>query len=434
MQPTSPVLSVNTLDSALAYAIDNNLDTLISVVNKPHLSWREENGIKVPNYNKRLNRQYLPPNYLETGAFVISKASVVTVSSRIGKRVDVFEIPENEAQDIDNFIDLQTAETCLKRRSVAIYVNGNTERGTGHVYRVLEIADEFYTKPDIYFDINQTDIKIFGKTTHNLIPVNGITELFEICRQKQYDIFINDILSTSIDYMIGLRLVLPNARIINFEDDGEGSLKADIVFNALYPASKLDHVYSGEKYFFPKKIFMFYKPIEISERVRKVFVSFGGSDPRRYTDRILDIISKQEYKTYNFTVVLGRLKNNIEELKRYACSNIQILFDVTNMPEVMTDCDMAITSRGRTGYELAMLGIPSIAMAQNTGEEKHSFISNENGFSYIGLNPNDDIIEGMLKTYLLSSKETREKFQGKLLSHDLRNGRKRVMDIINRSL
>ena len=34
--------------------------------------------------------------------------------------------------------------------------------------------------------------------------------------------------------MIGLRTVLPNAKIVNFEDDGEGIIKADLVFNALF--------------------------------------------------------------------------------------------------------------------------------------------------------------------------------------------------------
>ncbi len=57
MQPTSPTLKVSTLDRAIKYMIDNNLDTLISAINAPHLSWREEEGKKVPNYEKRLNRQ-----------------------------------------------------------------------------------------------------------------------------------------------------------------------------------------------------------------------------------------------------------------------------------------------------------------------------------------------------------------------------------------
>lgn len=432
MQPTSPTLTVETLDNAISYAIENDLDTLISVINAPHLSWKIENGIKVPNYRERLNRQYLPPCYMETGAFVISRASVVTPKTRIGKKVDIFEVTENEAQDIDTFADLRSVAALLDIPKVAIYVNGNNKRGIGHIYRALELADEFYTKPDIYYDINQTNSQVFGKTTHKLIPVNGIADLFERCKKEDYTIFINDILTTSIDYMIGLRTVLPKAKLINFEDDGEGILKADLVFNALYKETRLPQVYAGEKYYISGKTFMFYDPIKINQEVRNVFISFGGADPQNYSERLLKIILQQEYEKYHFTIVLGRAKTNVEELLSYnKYSNIDVLYDVSNMPELMAACDIGITSRGRTGYELALLGIPSIAMAQNEREEKHGFVCNENGFTYIGLNPDDEIIKGNLELYLTLSVENRKHFQDKLLSHDLRGGRKRVIGLIN---
>ncbi|RGR58478.1 cytidylyltransferase domain-containing protein [Dorea formicigenerans] len=432
MQPTSPTLRVETLDAAIKYTIDNGFDTVISAINAPHLSWGEKEGKKVPNYTERLNRQYLPPCYMETGAFVVSVASVVTPLTRIGEKVDVFEVPEDEAQDVDNFEDLRSVAATLDRKKVAIYVNGNNKRGIGHIYRALEIADEFYLKPDIYYDINQTDPKVFGTTTHTLIPVNGIADLFERCKKENYTIFINDILTTSIDYMIGLRSVLPNAKIINFEDDGEGVLKADLVFNALYHENDLPQIKAGEKYYISGKTFMFYEPIKIKKNVERIFISFGGADPQNYSDRLLAMITKEDYKEYQFVVVLGRAKNNIEELMSYnKYDNIEVLYDVSNMPEIMSSCDIGITSRGRTGYELAMLGIPSISMAQNHREEKHGFVCNENGFTYIGLNPADEIIESNLKMYINMSKESREQFQKKLMSHDLRSGRKRVMSLIN---
>lgn len=432
MQPTSPTLTVETLDKAIQYAIDHDLDTLISAINAPHLSWSVEDGKKVPNYAERLNRQYLPPCYMETGAFVISKASVVSEKTRIGEKTDVFEVPERESQDVDTFSDLQSVAATLNKNKVAIYVNGNNKRGIGHIYRALELADEFFSKPDIYYDSNQTDPVVFGKTTHNLIPVNGIAELFEICRREQYNTFINDILTTSIDYMIGLRTVLPNAKLINFEDDGEGQIKADLVFNALLSESDLPQVKAGEQYYISGKSFMFYEPIKINEKVKRVFISFGGADPQNYSDRILEMVSKPEYEKYQFVVVLGRAKQNVDDLMRYNDhKNIDVLFDVSNMPELMTSCDVGITSRGRTGYELAILGIPSVAMAQNEREEKHGFVCNENGFTYIGLNPDDEIIESNLRMYLGLSQKARKKFQDKLLSHDLRGGRKRVMALIN---
>ncbi len=432
MQPTSPTLRVGTLDAAIKYAIDNDLDTLISAINAPHLSWGVKDGVKVPNYTERLNRQYLPPCYMETGAFVVSRASVVTPKTRIGKKVDVYEVPEDESQDVDTFEDLRSVAATLDRQRVAIYVNGNNKRGIGHIYRALELADEFYVKPDIYYDSNQTDPKVFGKTTHNLISVNGIAELFDRCKENNYTIFINDILTTSIDYMIGLRSVLPNAKIVNFEDDGEGILKADLVFNALFKENELPQVHAGEKYYISGKTFMFYNPIEIKDKVERVFISFGGADPQNYSDRLLAMISKAEYSQCHFIVVLGRAKYNVEALMDYnKYSNIEVLYDVSNMPELMTSCDVGITSRGRTGYELAILGIPSISMAQNAREEKHGFVCNENGFTYIGLNPADEVIEANLKMYLQMTKETRQKYQTMLLGHDLRGGRKRVMSLIN---
>lgn len=432
MQPTSPTLRVQTLDAAVQYTIDNDLDTVISAINAPHLSWGEKGGKKTPNYKERLNRQYLPPCYVETGAFIISKASVITPETRIGEKVDIFEVPEDESQDVDTFEDLRNVAAILFHQKVGIYVNGNNKRGIGHIYRALEIADEFYVKPDIYYDTNQTDPKVFGNTKHNLVPVNGIAELYQICKEQQYSIFINDILTTSIDYMIGLKSVMPNAKIINFEDDGEGVIKADLVFNALFYEEDLPQIKAGEKYYISGKTFMFYEPIKIKDRVKRVFISFGGADPQNYSDRLLNIICKPEYQNYEFVVVLGRAKNNVDiliEFNKY--ENIEVYFDVVNMPQLMTSCDIGITSRGRTGYELALLGIPSIAIAQNKREEKHGFVCNENGFSYIGLNPADEIIESNLQMYLKMSMESRQKFQNMLLSHDLRGGRKRVMGLIN---
>ncbi len=432
IQSASLTLKKETLDNAIKYAVDNNLDTVISAINSPHLSWREEEGKKVPNYFERLNRQYLPPHYIETGAFMISKSDVITENNRIGKKVDIYEISREEGQDIETFTDLQSVAVSMQTQKVAIYVNGNNKRGMGHIYRALEIADEFYTKPDIYYDKNQTEKEIFGKTYHNLIAVNGIADLFAKCKKKDYNIFINDILTTSIDYMIGLRSVLPHAKIINIEDDGEGIHKADLVINALYNDSEFKQVYSGEKYYIAGKTFMFYNPITIKKKVEKVFITFGGADPQNYSDRLLNIISKEEYSKYKFIVVLGRAKHNIDKLLEYNnYSNIEVVYDISNMPELMSQCDVAVTSRGRTGYELAMLGIPSIVMAQNKREEKHGFISNENGFDYIGLNPVDEIIEMNLKMFLTMSKEGREQYHRLLLSHDLRNGRKRVMGLIN---
>lgn len=435
LQPTSPTLDVRTLDSAISYTIQNNFDTVISVVNYPHLAWKlSETGTPVPAYIQRLNRQYLPPHFKETGAFVITKQKCISSSTRFGKKIGIYEISENESIDIDSFNDLKLAESILSQQKVAFYVNGNNEIGLGHIYRVLELADEFYCKPDIYYNKSITNRSLFGETKHNLIPIDSESQLLEKVKRNSYSIFINDILSTSYSYMSNLKLALTkqNARIINIEDDGEGAFLANLVINALYNHSANENEAVGEKYYIAPKIFLFYPKTRINKVVDKIFICFGGADPQNYTDEVLDIVTKNKYKKFLFTVVLGRAKANVRQIfEKYAeFDNIRIVYDVVNMPELMTEHDIAITSRGRTAFELGLLGIPTISIAQNEREMRHSFISPQNGFEYLGFRPSLSTIERVLDTYIQMSQEGRQLIQEKLISHDLRSGRNRVMHLI----
>ena len=337
----------------------DKLDTLISVVNYPRLRWiKDETGV-VPTYKERVNSQYLRPHYQETGAFIISKKNVTTELTRIGEKVDLFEVSKEEAITIDTFQDLALASFILSQKKIAIYVNGNNQIGMGHIYRSLELADEFYCKPDMYFDITQTSRCVFGETNHELIPVKGVSELLEVVKKKKYDVFINDVLSTSSQYMLQLKENMPETKIVNFEDCGEGSYLADLVINALYQDAHASNVKIGEKYYIAPKMFMLYEPITIRTVVKDVLITFGGADPQNYSEKILEIIANdiERYGKYNFHVVLGRAKKNIEEILKFnRFANIDIMYDIHDMPAVMSRCDIAITSRGRTCYELAMMG------------------------------------------------------------------------------
>lgn len=432
MQPTSPTLKTNSLDQAIFMAIEKNLDTVLSVINNPHLSWSEKDNQKIPNYAARVNRQYLPPEYSETGAFVISKASVVTERTRIGKKIDVFELPESESIDIDNFFDLIVAKNILENEHIGFYVNGNSSIGTGHIYRVLELADEFDSKPDIYYDENQTKPKIFGSTAHHIIPIKGPYDLFAKLQNSTYSIFINDVLDTTTDFMSSLREVLPTSKIINFEDEGEGSKLADLTINALYVKSSSAKVKSGSDYFIANKNFLFCSPINIRPHVQKILITFGGADPQKYTEQVLEIIQSPQYKEYHFTILFGKAKENSDEIIRSIKSpNIQTFRDVKNIPEIMSQHDLAITSRGRTCYELAILGIPTLVMAQNEREERHTFANPDNGFTYIGMSPSPTTIRKSLDALLNSSIEARQHLQYLMLQTDLKQGREHCLQAIN---
>ena len=409
------------------------MDTLISVVNKPHLAWVEKDGKIVPDYQERVNRQYMPKRYLETGAFVISKKEIVTNSTRIGKVVDVFEINEEEAVDVDSFQDLIVVEHLLKEHKTAMIVDGNNQIGMGHICRVLELADLFFNRPDIYYNRNETDVSAFGNTTYPLIPYSNENELFEKLYKNKYQLVINDILDTDASYIEKIKKISSRPYVVNFEDMGAGSKYANIVVNALYDDNDgLPNIYCGEQYYLAPKLFMLYKPIQINEHVKNIFICFGGADPQNYTEKILDIVIKEEYKKFNFKIVLGKAKKNYQQfIEQYHKDNIEVFYDVKNMPELMSKCDIAVTSRGRTCYELAILGIPTIAVAQNEREERHTFACEENGFCYLGRNVQESILESALIELINSSARERTLRQEKMLSHDLRKGRERIKNLFD---
>lgn len=432
MQSISPTLRVETLNKAIELCKSQNTDTMISVVKKQYFSWVRTDNDVVALYTKRINRHQLTPFFVETGAFLITKSCFITSETRIGKKVELFELDGDEAIDIDTFGDLKQAENVLARKKTAFFVNGNNSIGLGHISRVLQIADELFTKPDIYFDSTKTDISVFGITTHNLMPVNGELEFFQAIAREKYDVVINDILSTSDTYMKKLKEFAPTTRVINFEDEGTGAPYADCVINALYETGIHENLYTGSSYYIVPKLFLLYSPIEIKKIVTNVLVSFGGADPNNYTEQVLKIITKPEFSKVHFYIVLGKAKQNVDKLLEFnKYEHIDVLYDINNMPEIMMRCDIAITSRGRTGFELAVLGIPSISIAQNEREAKHDFMCSVNGFSYLGIKPDLSVIEQELYKYINFTVDERKQLQHKMLVNDLRNGRKNVLELIN---
>ena len=85
IQPTSPFLKVETLDRVIEKFEDFNIDNVISVMDDRHLNWGydEDNQRYFPLYRKRVNRQFLPKLYRETGSILASQLR--SEERRVGK-------------------------------------------------------------------------------------------------------------------------------------------------------------------------------------------------------------------------------------------------------------------------------------------------------------------------------------------------------------
>lgn len=436
MQPTSPLLKGATLDSAIEYFINNDFDTVLSGINKPHLSWTETKGKIIPAYKKRLNRQYLPKNLLETGAFFISKREYVEEDSRFGPNVSVFEVPEKESIDIDTPQDWWIAEKELSKKTILIRTEGYAEIGLGHIYRCLLLAYNLIDHEIRFVISKKSDIGI-KKIKNSHFPYTIIKDELEIgqlIKEYNVDILINDILDTEEKYMKCCKNL--DVKVVNFEDLGAGAIYADAVINDLYDRrNDYKNSYWGSDYYCIRDEFLLAKPTEFRAEVKEVLVIFGGTDPCNLTKRLLNVVASIYDKAdvhYTFIVGMGyknadKLISRSNELKL----NIDIVKDVKLMSEYMGKADIAISSQGRTMLELASMAVPTILLAQNKREQHHEFGYLKNGFINLGLGSEveDKTIRETL-LWLYNSPQIRRQMKDQMMKTDLKKGIKRVLKII----
>lgn len=434
MQPTSPKLSSDTLNKAIAYLIENNYDTVLSGVNDPHLSWRIENGKYVPNYTERLNRQYLPKDLKETGAFVITRREYVKENSRFSSNVSVYEVPESESGDIDTVQDWCVAEMELNKKTILIRVDGYPQIGMGHVYRGLQIAYGLMEHRIIFVLSEKSEIGI-AKIESSHYPFEVIKnddELLGLIDKYKADIVINDILNTTEEY-VG-KLKSKGIRVVNFEDLGTGAYAADATVNALYDGENSGRVFFGSDYYLIRDEFVIAKPKEFSENPNEILVLFGGTDPQNLTKKTLNaLLSIEGIDKMHITVILGMGYDKKDEIERIAGNslNVTVVQDVKLMSEYMSKADIAIGSQGRTMLELAAMGVPTVLMSQNSREATHEFGGIKNGYLNLGAGADvDESTIGKTVDWLINCPSIRKNMREQMLSRDLRHGMIRVKKII----
>ena len=434
LQPTSPLLKVATLDNAIEYFIKGNFDTVISVINKPHLSWGKKENKIVPLYKERKNRQELPPQYFETGAFLIAKSDAVKINTRIGENVSVFEVPEEESIDIDDKNDWLLTENIMKRKKIIFRVEGYKELGLGHIYNCITLAFSMI-EHDTLLVISEKSIEGIEKIRETNLPykiIKNDRDIDKIIKDFKPDIWVNDCLNTTKEYIESLKSKIK--RVVTIEDLGSGIEVADAVINALYDSVNNKHVYSGYKYVCLRDEFQAEQPVKFSEKVKNVLIMFGGTDPANLNKMLYNSILKfsEKYKDIKFNFITGigydNEKNGVITLED---KNIYVYPNVPRVTKYMKHADLAITSQGRTIFELAAMGVPSIVLSQNKREQTHLFARLEHGFLNLGIGKevDQDLLENTLD-WLINTKAIRKNMYDLMLSYQLKEGLQRVKNII----
>ncbi|MEH1867857.1 MAG: UDP-2,4-diacetamido-2,4,6-trideoxy-beta-L-altropyranose hydrolase [Nostoc sp.] len=118
---------------------------------------------------------------------------------------------------------------------------------------------------------------------------------------------------------------------------------------------------------------------------KKLLVTLGGADPDNVTLKVIEGLQQVEIEELEAVVVVGGSNPHYEQLRSASQKSrfpIHLKKNVTNMPELMSWADVAVTAGGSTCWELAFMGLPSailiLADNQQSSAKKLSGVSGSN--------------------------------------------------------
>lgn len=390
VQPTSPFLSVATIEAAIE-ALEEGAGSVLTVKDDRHLRWRKSNpdGTGEPLYESRVNRQDLPPTFVETGGVIGTVIrTILETGTRIRQPVRLLEVGDREGLDVDTFGDWAEAEHHVERRRILIRADASPEIGMGHVYRALALSHEL-SKHDLTL-VTRSDgehrlgREFLSRSPYGVTAVASEEEFFELLESEDPDIAVLDVLDTSEEYTRELK---ERTRfLVYFENLGPGTRLADVVVNDLYTDlyPKDNHWY-GLEHAILAPTFEGIPPRQpVDGPVSHILVTFGGTDPNDLTRKCLEALGQLHFEE-EVTVVLGRGYTHEEPRLSDFDLDGSVKRDVENMAMLMRDCDLAVTSGGRTVTELMSVGVPTLVCCQNLRELRHTHASSPFGVINVGL-------------------------------------------------
>ena len=154
---------------------------------------------------------------------------------------------------------------------------------------------------------------------------------------------------------------------------------ADIILNQNIYAEELNYscepkteLLLGTEYVLLRDEFLEYKnwKRKIHKVAKKILVTMGGGDSDNVTLKVLEALDRVDIDGLEIKVVAGASNPHLDILKKVAGDgkhNIELLQNVSNMSDLMSWADLAVSAGGSTCWELVFMGLPtlSIVTAEN---------------------------------------------------------------------
>jgi UDP-2,4-diacetamido-2,4,6-trideoxy-beta-L-altropyranose hydrolase len=261
--------------------------------------------------------------------------------------------------------------------------------GTGHVMRCLALAQAWQDAGGpVTFVMAESTPAIEERLRSEgvgLIRIEGVPgsdfdseQLLAVARTRGPSWVVVD----GYEFGEGYQRALKNGRlkVVLIDDNGRsGTYAADVVLNQNIHAQEClyrnretyTRLFLGTKYALLRREFASAEgPREISSIGRKLLVSMGGSDPDNVTCRVMEAIEQVAVEHLQVVVVAGGSNPHLASVAGSVAKSshsCRILNNVTNMQELVSWADLAISAAGSACWEYCALGLPGalVAIAEN---------------------------------------------------------------------
>ena len=267
---------------------------------------------------------------------------------------------------------------------VAIITEGFQGTGYGHLTRCLSIYQAFEEKniTPLYIANCDEEGKNFIPNT-NLLQLNWIESVDEfLSKIKGYDIAVIDSYLAPLEIYEKIYRTVKKA--VYIDDYLRLNYPPGVIVNGTVGAENLpykkddEHDYLlGIKYIPLRKEFWDIKAQKRDkQKTLNVLITFGGQDIENLTSEVLFHLHKK-YPNFNYLVIVNsNFKPQIYGNNIFYYS----LLDAKEMLCLMIKADIAITAAGQTTYELARVGVPTIAVGTADNQKNNILGWMENNF------------------------------------------------------
>lgn len=275
------------------------------------------------------------------------------------------------------------------QKKLIIYVNDMDGKGTYPMRRAEIIARSMPDSIDILF-IHLAGSEQPPKDFRSITLQNN-SALVETLANLKPDLLLRDSGSTSREEVDHLTKIVP--AIIHFDDFGAGGELADLVIQTLYTETSDKppaHYMIGPESFIADEQLSVHKHIGLQNKEAQplphLVISFGDEDSGNLTYRALRHMLQLQIPL-KVTMLIGKnYRHDKTELRMMALGrrNTFIKEQPENIAKFLSTADIILCASGYMPYEIAVMGIPCVVLAQNDFEVSLDFPKEIHGFVHLG--------------------------------------------------